>query len=85
MSTKPNPVVLLNPMVDINYRIWTRLGYLRPQDKRRYVSLAPGIVLAILQMLYLTLSGGSLIILTIDFFLATLHCNCMVSGRYKTS
>lgn len=67
-------------MLSISYKIWITLGFMCPQDRRRYLFLTPPIIVLSLQFSYLLFSGGSLLMVTIDLFLATLHFNCIVSN-----
>lgn len=78
MNPKPNPSVLRNEMLGMNYKIWTQMGFLCPQDKRRYIFLIYGLVCGCMLLGYIVLSGASLLMLTIDFFFAVLHIDCMV-------
>lgn len=65
-------------MLGINFKIWTKMGFLCPQDKRRYIFLTPGLLYGLLLLGYFVFSGASLLMLTIDFFFAVLHEDCMV-------
>lgn len=80
MVLKPNPSVLRNEMLGMNYKIWTQMGFLCPQDKRRYIFVVPGLLFAFSLLGYLALSGASLLMLTIDFFFFVLHVVGLVSG-----
>lgn len=55
------------------------MGLLCPQDKRYYVFIVPGMLFLFVLLAYIFFSGASLFMLTIDFFFAVLHMDCMVS------
>lgn len=78
MTSQPNPMVLNNPMLSINYRIWVGLGYLCQRDSRRLITLLPSILMEILQISYLIFSGDEMEMIAIYGYLSALHFNCMV-------
>lgn len=78
MDPQPNPIVLSNPVLSINYRLWTWLGYLCPRDGRRYLTVIPSLVLETLQICYLLFADDTLDMITIYIYFAALHFNCLV-------
>lgn len=78
MSSQPNPLILANPMLSINYRMWVAMGYLCQRDSRKYFTLVPSVILFVLQISYLIFSGDELDMISIYGYFAALHFNCMV-------
>lgn len=78
MDSQPNPIVLSNPILSINYRLWTWLGYLCRRDARRHCTIVPSLVLETLQISYLLFAGDTLEMITIYIYFMALHFNCLV-------
>lgn len=76
--------MVANPMISINVRVWMKLGYLYPTDRRRWLTVTPMIILSILQFNYCLFSGEDLHSVTLNAYFTALDVNCVVGGGFFT-